>query len=97
MAGAELLRVELNKLGLGDLIGAVLGQTLIFSDSADHIICGTITSIGYGPEEGVSFRVSCPKFHGHDINRIVPSVNGTASLHAEPKLVILGEFEIIRK
>lgn len=95
MTPTGLLGNELGKLGLPQDPREIVGRPLVFGDSDSHIICGTITSIGFGPEEGVSFRVSSPKFHGHNVKRIVPSEDGVASLHAEPKLVIIGQFEIL--
>ncbi|MEX0917995.1 MAG: hypothetical protein WDZ93_02475 [Candidatus Paceibacterota bacterium] len=95
MTPTGLLGNELGKLGLPQDPREIIGQLLVFGDAENHIICGTITSIGYGPGEGVSFRVSSPKFHGHDIKKIVPSEDGVASLHAAPKLVVIGQFEIL--
>jgi len=44
----------------------VLNREFAFGDT-EHYVVGTITSVGYGPEEGVSLRVSAPRFRSMDI------------------------------
>ncbi|MBI4121318.1 MAG: hypothetical protein HY457_03650 [Parcubacteria group bacterium] len=48
------------------------GRAFIFGDGdhSVHFIRGTITAVGYGPEEGVTLRVSTPRFRGMDIRRL---------------------------
>lgn len=86
---------ELGKLGLSQDPREILGHSLTFGDNQGHIVCGIITSIGYGPREAVSFRISSPKFHGGDIKKVVPLEDGTAWLYLEPDLTIAGQFAIL--
>ena len=96
MTATGLLGNELGKLGLPQDPREIVGHPLVFGDDENHIICGTITSIGYGPNEGVSFRVSSPTFHGCPVTKIVPSEDGTATLYTEFKEVFAsGQFEIL--
>lgn len=59
---AALSNMSLRMVGLPP-IDKLIGAKFIFSDEK-HFIAGTITAVGYGPEEGVSLRLSAPRFRG---------------------------------
>lgn len=46
----------------------IIGKPFVFGDEA-HFVIGTITSVGYGPREGVVLYVSAPRYRGMDIWR----------------------------
>lgn len=57
----------------------LVGKTFSFEHN-DHLVCGRIESVGYGPEEGVSIRVTSPRMFGCNVKLIKPTDTGRARI-----------------
>lgn len=67
----DIVRRTLAEAGLPEDPRQVEGQTFVFGDEqGKHYVFGSITSVGYGPNEGVLLYVSAPRFRGMDIYRL---------------------------
>ena len=95
MSVMALVDEKLKSLALPEAKRILRGGLLAFMDSEQHVIIGSVISIGYGPKEGVSFRVTSPQFHGQKIKSIVPSEGGKAILRTEEGKTFEGTFELI--
>ena len=47
---------------------SIVDRHFIFGDES-HVVIGTITSVGYGPREGMVLYVSAPRYRAMDIWR----------------------------
>lgn len=88
------LSKALFQMGLPQNLKQIVGRLFTFADG-DHLIAGTITSLGHGPKEGVVLYVSAPRFHGHNIWRLYKTNDGrwlvvsTDHQHIEGQLTLL--------
>ncbi len=80
---AKLLELTLMKAGLPGDPKKVQGATFVYNFE-EHYIIGSITSIGFGPTEGVSLYVSAPRFQGMNIRRLIFSENTWRAQGNEP-------------
>lgn len=65
----ESLGYVLGKRGLAADPKGVVGRTFIFG-KGQHVVAGTVLSVGFGPTEGVSLYVTTPRFLGKEIRCI---------------------------
>ena|ERR1700757_1628383 len=64
---SQLIREALRSLNLPTSDPAeIVGRTYIFGNGV-HVICGTITSIGFGKAEGVKLYISSPRYEGKEV------------------------------
>ena len=65
----SVMNRELAKAGLPH-VERVVGRTYVLSNEHGHCVAGTVTSVGYGPTEGISLRVSSPRLAGYTIEKV---------------------------
>ena len=94
MSFIALMDEKLKNIALPDAKTVLKSCLLAFMDGEQHVIIGTVISIGYAPKEGVSFRVTSPQFRGQKIKSIVPIEGGRAILRTEEGKTFEGTFEL---
>ena len=88
----QLAKQALSAVGLPDPRG-LIGRTFML-ESNGHWIIGSILSVGYGPAEGVSLRVSSPRLHGTAIKCIRHTGVGWTAIGETEH--IIGTFELFQ-
>lgn len=91
----DLMQDELKKLNITIPIERIIGSTFIFGNKDSHIIMGSIISIGYGPKEGLSLRVSSPKFKGQEIKKVTLKPDGVAMIEVDGMVLHPGKLNFI--
>ena len=93
----ELLCEKLREINFPPDPVQIIGRPFIFGDE-EHVVAGTIHSIGYGPNEGIKLYVSTPRFRGIDIRylfvenkrwTVIGASNGCYGLKASGELELL--------